>query len=155
METSINKRLHFTLSAKTKSIVLDVITNLFILLFVYTAVSKIITFHTFEVVLSRSVLIGHFSKIVAWFIPAIEIIISLLLMFPKTKWLGLIGSFVLMIVFTSYLIYMINSGSTLTCNCGGIIASLKWKQHIFLNIALIIIAGGGIWLKNNLRNNNH
>jgi uncharacterized membrane protein YphA (DoxX/SURF4 family) len=117
---------------------------LFILLFLYTATSKLLTFRSFEHVLGQSVLIGNYNTVVAWLIPTIEIVIGILLIVPKTKRIGLISSLVLMIIFTAYLIYMVNSGSRLPCRCGGIISGLSWKNHIIFNFALVALAALGV-----------
>lgn len=154
METILKKRFPISLSEKTKRIIFEVIINAFVLLFIYTAVSKIMTFHTFNMVLHRSVLIKHFSAFVAYAIPAIEILLSILLIIPKTKRVAIIGSFILMIVFTAYLVYMVYSGAKLTCNCGGVISSMTWKQHILFNISFILLAGIGIWISSNKKQEN-
>ncbi|WP_316819264.1 MauE/DoxX family redox-associated membrane protein [Pedobacter nyackensis] len=144
METTLNKQPRILISDKTKKIIVDVIAYLFIALFIYTAASKIMTYREFETVLHRSVLIGNYSSIIAWLIPTVEIIISTLLLIPLTKRIGLIASLGLMTVFTLYLIYMINSGSKLSCTCGGFVSSLSWKAHIWFNISFIILALIGI-----------
>lgn len=144
METTLNRTSRFHMSDKTKAIIFEVITYLFIMLFVYTAYNKFITFDLFKGVLGRSVLIGQYSFILAWLIPSLEVILSVLLIIPKSKRIGLLGSLVLMILFTIYLIYMINSGSKLSCSCGGIVSALSWKQHIWFNIGFIILAAIGL-----------
>ena len=140
METILEKQSRLRLSGKTKAIIVDIIVYLFVLLFVYTAASKFMTYDKFSGVLHRSVLIGAYSSTIAWFVPAIEIVISILLIAPSTKKIGLIASLGLMTVFTIYLIYMINSGSKLSCSCGGIVSALSWRQHIWFNILFIILA---------------
>ncbi|ALL05761.1 hypothetical protein AQ505_09810 [Pedobacter sp. PACM 27299] len=77
----------------------------------------------------------------AWLIPAVEILISMLLIIPKTRRYGLVSSLLIMIAFTSYLIYMISYGGPKTCGCGGVIQSLTWVQHIWFNISFIFLAG--------------
>lgn len=144
METILNQRPYPRLTDKTKKIVGDVVVYIFIILFVYTATGKIQSYHSFNLVLSKSVLIGEYHTIVAWGVPAIEIIISILLVFPLSRKAGLICSLAIMLVFTVYLIYMVNSGTQLICTCGGVLSTLTWKQHIWFNVIFILIAATGL-----------
>lgn len=140
METTLNKRSGWGLSEGAKRTIVDVIVYLFVALFVYTAASKIMTFESFEKVLGKSPLIGNFSHMIAWAIPFLEIILGLLLLVTATKKVALYLSLGLMILFTSYLIYMVFSGSKLPCSCGGVISKLSWREHIWFNITFIILA---------------
>lgn len=140
METTLSKKSWLHLSGKTKGIIVDVIVYLFVLLFVYTAASKFMTMKGFETILSRSPVTGPYSQFLAWGVPSIEIIISLFLLLPRWKKLGLISALVLMVLFTAFLTYGILSGSQLPCHCGGVISSMTWKEHIFFNGGLIILA---------------
>lgn len=146
METTLNKKSVFRLSSEKKKLIFDVVSFAFIILFVYTATSKIMTFESFTKVLGRSPLLGHFNILIAYLIPTVELILSALLMLTKTKRIGLILSLILMIIFTVYLIYMINSGWPLPCLCGGVINFLTWKQHIFFNLIFIVLASIGLKL---------
>lgn len=140
METTLNKRSIFHLSEKRREIIFDAITFIFIMLFIYTAASKIMTFASFEKVLGRAPLIGQFNTLIAYLIPTIESIISIILLFNSTKRIGLLLSLGLMIIFTIYLIYMISLGVPLPCHCGGVISLLTWKQHIAFNLVFIVLA---------------
>lgn len=113
---------------------------LLILLFVYTACSKIQTFHDFQVMLTRSPMIGkQLSTFVAVFIPTIEIIAAGLLLFPKTTLKGFYLSTVLMGMFTLYVSYMVLFVPKLPCVCGGVIERMSWKQHIVFNAAFTLM----------------
>ncbi|CAM4055281.1 Methylamine utilisation protein MauE [Pedobacter westerhofensis] len=144
METTLNKLPSSKISSKTKAVIADVAAYSFIILFIYTATSKIQSFESFKLVLSKSVLIGQYSTLVAWAVPSAEIIISLLLIFPLTRKDGLISSLAIMLVFTAYLIYMVNSGTQLICTCGGVLSSLTWQQHIWFNAVFIVLAATGL-----------
>lgn len=146
METTIKNQSRFHLSDKTKAIIVDVITYLFVLLFVYTAYHKFDGMRSFIQILSLSPLTGNYSTFLGWTIPLVESLISFLLIIPYTKRIGLIGSLLLMISFTSFLIYGILSGSELPCKCGGVISTMSWQQHIWFNLGFIILAILGIKL---------
>lgn len=144
METTLHKQSRFALSDKTKEAICDGISYLFIALFLYTAVSKLMTFESFQHVLGRSPLIGHYNTFVAWTIPVTEIVVSVFLLIPNVKKIGLYLSLLLMLTFTIYLIYMLMSGSQLPCHCGGVISTMSWKEHIIFNAGFILLAIVGI-----------
>jgi hypothetical protein len=51
---------------------------------------------------------------------------------------------VMMIIFTIYILAIIRFSKHLPCSCGGIISELSWKEHLFLNVFLILLAAIGI-----------
>ena len=144
METTFNKRPYLQPSAKTRETIVDISAYLFIILFMYTAANKLLTIKSFASTLAKSPLIGHYPMIVAWGIPILEIAISIVLIFPQWRKAGLRASLLLMIIFTVYLTYMVLSGSKLPCNCGGVISSITWQQHIWFNLSFIVLAVTGL-----------
>lgn len=127
----------------------DIAAYLLLALFMYTAASKILTINVFSSTLAKSPLIGSYSLFVAWSIPIIEIIVSILLIIAGTRKLGFYASLVLLGIFTLYLVYMVSSGTKLPCNCGGAISTMTWQQHIWFNVAFLLIAITGIRLHTN------
>jgi len=125
---------------------IEIISSLFILLFVYTAVSKLIDFRHFRYTLRTAPMIREYGNILAWLIPVAEITISTLLFFPKTRKVGLWGSLFLMLAFTGYLTYMIFFSEVRPCSCGGVIEKMTWNQHFIFNIFFTLLAGLGLWL---------
>lgn len=129
-----------------RELIFDVISYTFIMLFVYTASNKLMTIDRFIKVLGKSPLLGHFNVVLAYAIPIVELGLSILLIANQTKRAGLFLSLLLIIVFTVYLVYMVNSGYTLPCLCGGVINLMSWKQHIFFNLVFIALAIAGLKL---------
>lgn len=124
-----------------KAAFVEVTRFLLILLFIYTASSKIQSFHTFHGVLIKSPLIGkHFALYVAILIPAIEIIAAVLLLFPRTTLKGFYVSTVLMGLFAFYVTYMVLFAPKLPCVCGGIIKEMSWGQHIAFNCVFFLLS---------------
>lgn len=144
METTLNKQKAFRPSPKTREIIVDIITYSFIILFMYTATDKLLTIKSFASTLAKSPLIGGYHMIIAWTIPIIEIIISIILIIPSARKAGLQASFLLMTTFTLYLIYIVLSGSKLPCHCGGVISSMTWQLHIWFNLAFVTLAIFGL-----------
>jgi putative oxidoreductase len=130
-----------------RNVIVEVISALFILLFVYTAINKFLEFNSLKIALKGYPLIGSFPILIAWALPLTEAIVSILLFVPKTRLLGLYASLVLMSSFTLYLAYMLLFTPTLPCTCGGLLQKLSWPQHLVVNVAFILQAVIGIWLK--------
>jgi uncharacterized membrane protein YphA (DoxX/SURF4 family) len=144
MQIHLNKKPGFQLSLKARSIVSDAAAYLLLALFVYTATSKILTVDSFSSTMAKSPLIGSYSLLVAWLIPITEILVSILLIVPVTRKSGLYASLSILALFTIYLIYMVLSGTKLPCNCGGAINTMTWQQHIWFNVAFLLLAAIGI-----------
>jgi hypothetical protein len=125
---------------------IEIISSLFILLFIYTAVSKLIDYEHFRYTLRGAPLIREKGKILVWLIPAAEIAVSTLLFFPKTRKTGLWGSLMLMILFTGYIAYMLYFSPVRACHCGGVIEKMTWNQHFIFNIFFTLLAVLGLWL---------
>ncbi|HUP12940.1 MAG TPA: MauE/DoxX family redox-associated membrane protein [Niastella sp.] len=136
-----------------RNTVLDIISSLLIVLFIYTALSKLGSYNSFTTQLSKSPFITSYANIIAWSLPAVEILISLLLVFKGTRLYGLYASFFMMSLFTAYLIIMLNFSYHIPCSCGGVLQYLSWNEHIVFNTFFIIIAGAGAVIKANETNN--
>ncbi|KIC92001.1 hypothetical protein OI18_22010 [Flavihumibacter solisilvae] len=134
------------MTALTKQRTVEVIAFLLIVLFTYTAVSKIMAGATFTVQLQKSPYLSDFAEEIAWLVPASETIISFLLAFPASRILGLYASFFLLCAFTTYIYAILHYSSFVPCACGGVIASLTWNQHLLLNTGFIALSIVGILL---------
>lgn len=125
---------------KKRNKITEAISAIFIFLFVYTALSKIFTFHLFSQALKETPLIGGIAIYIAFLLPAVELTVSLLLLIPRTRRFGLYSTFALMLVFTLYLGYMILFTPQRPCTCGGVLEKMTWTQHLILNIFLTILS---------------
>ena len=115
-----------------------------IFLFAYTAGSKLIDSKGFIAVLSQVPLIGRGAGVVAILLPLAELLIALLLIFERTRLLGLWASLVLLVLFTVYLGYMVLFVAHLPCSCGGVVSRMSWRQHVVFNSGLIVLTMIGI-----------
>lgn len=136
-------------SAQTKTT--EIISALFLLLFVYTATSKFITHNAFLVTLKESGILNFASNFLSWAVPAVEIVVSFMLFIPYSRTVGLICSFALMLLFTIYIAYMLMTSPHLPCSCGGIIGMLSWKAHLWLNIFLTMLAATAMYFNIRLK----
>lgn len=125
----------------------DIIAALFILLFLYTAITKVAEQEQFANVMRQSPLIGNYSYALSWIIPILEIITALILFLPFQgirQW-GFTIAFMLMSGFTLYILYMLLFAPDLPCSCGGVISGMTWVQHFIFNIFFTILAAFGVW----------
>ncbi|WP_414672836.1 MauE/DoxX family redox-associated membrane protein [Lacibacter sp.] len=116
-----------------------IIGNLLILLYCYTAISKLINYEVFKAHLRRSPLIDQGADTIAWLLPATELIVVLLLFFELTRKAGLYASLLLLVLFTLYLLYMVLFVADLPCSCGGVLNKMSWKEHLFFNAGFFVI----------------
>lgn len=128
------------LSVRTQSVIIEFISMLYILLFVYAAVSKVLDFENFQVQLGQSPLLSAFAGVVSYAVPIAEVFIALLLIFPKYRLAGLFLAFSLMVLFTTYIIIILNFSSFIPCSCGGILEKMGWTAHLFFNLAFVVLA---------------
>ena len=132
-----------TVNANYKKHFINAIVVLFIFLFVYAATSKLWDFGQFKVQLGQSPILTAYAEWVAWGVPGIEYLLTLLLVLNPTRHLAFFGSLALMTMFTTYIILVLNFSDYIPCSCGGVLEDLGWNEHILFNlffIALSIVA---------------
>jgi len=129
-----------------RKFLIEAISALFILLFAYTALNKSFNINGTAIVIKRTTFLKDLSEGIAWGIVALEYLISIFLLIPSLRKVGLYGSVLLMATFTVYISAMLISKSKLPCSCGGVISSLSWTQHLILNILLTLLAILGVGL---------
>ncbi|SIN77550.1 MauE/DoxX family redox-associated membrane protein [Chitinophaga niabensis] len=125
---------------KVQRIIFETIVVLFICLWGYAAFSKIFEYEIFKGQLAKSPLLESTAGFVAIFLPAIEIVLALMLIFDRTKCAGILASLALMTIFTVYLIGILTFSKDVPCSCGGILQNMTWTQHIYFNIGFVLLA---------------
>jgi Methylamine utilisation protein MauE len=130
----------------------DIVCGLLILLFVYTALSKLADRQYFQAVLNEMILIRNLSGFIAVALPVSELIVSVLLFIVRTRLYGLYASLGLMIVFTIYIGYLILFAEHLPCNCGGVLQKMNWAEHIVFNLVFIALSASAIKLYQSNKN---
>lgn len=112
----------------------------FILLFVYAAFSKLLDFENFQIQLAQSPLLSAYAGVVSYGMLAIELLTALLLIWDKTRRIGLYASFGLMTAFTLYIYLILNHADNIPCSCGGILENMSWDQHLVFNFTCMLLA---------------
>lgn len=135
----------------TKKKILFSIRILFIVLFLYTGIAKLSDYSSFLHELSQSQLLRPISKWLAVLTPSIELLIVALLLSKGRKLQGLYASFVLMLIFTVYLILLTRSNDFIPCDCGGFIEKLPSGLHILFNALLVFAASYGAYLERKIQ----
>lgn len=131
---------------RIRILIIDVISALFVLLFVYAALSKIQDFQKFKVDLGKSPILNSFTGIAAIAVPLLELVISLMFTIKRFQFLALHASFNLMIIFSAYILTILNFSSYVPCSCGGILQNMTWNQHLIFNAGFIFLAAIAILL---------
>lgn len=116
-------------------------------LFLYTSFNKLMAFDYYLYDLKRSPLLGNYAIFIAVLIPTVELLVAGLLLIEKTIKGGLLGSLVLMVLFTIYVGYVLMYASYRPCTCGGIIRELTWPQHLVFNLFFLLLSILGLFLQ--------
>jgi len=123
------------------SYALTFLQSLVFFLFLYSGITKTIGFGLFVNALDKSLFFNDFNtRFIGIFVIAAEFAIPVLLFFESTALYGYLLSFLLLLLFTAYILLMFLLSPFLPCSCGGLIESLSWRQHIFFNLAFMAIS---------------
>jgi len=127
------------MNSKKKIILVEIIGALFILLFVYAALMKVIDYQKFRIELGKSPLLNGYAGIISIAIPGIELLISLLIAIKRFQYYALYLAFILMAIFSAYIVAILNFSPYVPCSCGGILQNMTWTQHLFFNVGFILL----------------
>jgi len=134
------------MSKQKLTIIVNSIIFLLVLLWIYTAVSKLINIHEFERQLKNQVFGKVFTQWLFWLIPITEISAAILLVLNRTKIYGLVLSAILMALFTGYIgLVLLNFYPRIPCSCGGVLKSLGWHAHLWFNLFFLCSSVLGIY----------
>src|SRR5690606_19036051 len=132
---------------KHKGILVEVICYLFLILFIYAAVTKLMEYEKFRVQVGQSPILTSLGDWVTPSVPAIELVLALMLFIPRFRLLALYASFGLMVMFTVYIFLILNYSPFVPCSCGGILEKMGWEEHLIFNIAFVLLAMVAILLQ--------
>lgn len=139
------------LNKNMKNLTVELICLLYVSLFVYTAVSKLLDFENFRVQLGQSPILSAFASWITWSVPLIELLIAAMLLVSKYRISGLYFGLCLMTMFTVYIFIILHYSSFVPCSCGGILEKMSWNVHLFFNGVFILLAILAITLQNTLK----
>lgn len=131
-----------------RKIIIEIISSLLILLFLYAGVSKWLSFKLFIGEMNNQPFPNWMTPYLVWSIPFIEVLIVVGLIFEKTRLIAFYASLFLMLAFTIYTVaILLHAFKYIPCSCGGVIRKLTWPQHLFFNLFFVVISLVGIILK--------
>ena len=137
-----------------KTTIIETITVLYIILFLYTGISKLIDYPIFKEQIANSEILASIAKPLAMLLPLIEFAIVVLLIIPKWRLKGFYACASLMTIFTLYIISILLFSKEIPCSCGGVISQLSWGQHIVFNSAFIVLSLIAIKLEKRIEKTN-
>jgi hypothetical protein len=127
-------------SCNTRTILSETISFLYILLFVYAGVSKLIEFQNFQAQLGQSPMLSAFAVPVSYMVIVTEFAIAIGLALRSMQLASLYAAYTMMILFTAYIIIILNYSSFIPCSCGGILEKMGWDEHLVFNIVFALLA---------------
>ncbi len=131
---------------------IEIAAGLLILLFVYTALSKLLDLEEYRLQMEKQVFTPEIRDVLFWLIPVAELATSALLLFPHTRLIGFYLAFVLLLLFTGYILLILwGAFGRVPCSCGGVIASLDWGAHLLFNIFFLLLTTIAIYMTNRER----
>jgi putative oxidoreductase len=131
-----------------RQVVLESISALLLMLFLYASISKFLDFQRFIGEMNNQPFPNSWTPFLVWTVPSLEIAISLTLIFERTRTAGLIASLVLMSLFTIYTgAILLHFFEYVPCSCGGVIRKLTWPQHLVFNLFFVGLSILGIILQ--------
>ena len=127
-------------ATKYKNGIVTIICYLYIMLFVYAAVSKLLDFENFRVQIAQSPLLTAYAGFIAYCVIIFEVGCALLLSISSRPLLGLYATYVLMLLFSNYIFLILNFSPYVPCSCGGILDDMGWTEHLIFNLVFVLLA---------------
>lgn len=117
------------------------------LLFVYTAVDKLLDYGKYvaQMQMIPFPLLKAAAPALGLAVPLAELAVVGLLFADRMRKTGLIAALAVMVSFEIYIGAMLLSGVYLPCSCGGIISTMGWPQHLVFNAVVITLLALAIY----------
>lgn len=123
------------------------ISFILILVWVYTGLDKLLRWEASWKAFHNQPFPAELARMLSYLVPFTELLIALLLLFSFSRWWGFLSSILLLTVFNTYVgLIWVGAFPRVPCNCAGILETLSWSVHFWLNSFLIILSIVGIWL---------
>ncbi|MFC4875062.1 MauE/DoxX family redox-associated membrane protein [Negadavirga shengliensis] len=116
-----------------------------VLLFTYTAFSKLWDWEGTRTSLHNQVFPSWMAEVLLYGLPLMELAAVVLLLSSRFRKWGFMLSVVLMCLFTAYVgLVMTGIFGRIPCSCGGVISSLGWREHFVVNVFFLTLAVWGM-----------
>ncbi|SFT96293.1 DoxX-like family protein [Algoriphagus locisalis] len=118
---------------------------LLILVWTYTGLDKLIRWEASRKAFHNQTFPSELAEILAYAVPITELLIASLLLFSVSRWWGYLSSILLLTVFTTYVgLIWVGAFPRVPCNCAGILESMGWESHFWMNLGFIGVAVWGL-----------
>jgi len=134
-----------------KNILIEIIAIWFVMLFLYTGISKLMEYNLFKTQIGMSPILSPVAGLIAWLLPLSEFVAAILLFIPRWRPTGMYAALGLMSAFTIYVGALLLWEDHLPCSCGGVISLLSWQGHLIFNSICIGLALLGVLLNRPIR----
>lgn len=146
MNATQEKLVNILASDAARTFLVNFICAIFIAVFGYSAASELFSTNTLHKFIRKFKFLNSSVLILTSYIPVIELCISVLLLFSRTKLAGLIASAVFVTISTVYMVYLALSTAQSVCHCGFSLSRLNSVEQIWFNVLLLVLAAVAIFL---------
>ena len=112
-----------------------------IFFFTYSALGKLLDLESFQTVIKNLPLIGQSStvSIIGYLTPFAELIVALLIAIPRSRYIGLLAAVPVLLLFTSFIVYILFLNPDSSCSCIKPISILTRGQQLYVNGGFILL----------------
>jgi putative oxidoreductase len=137
---------------RSGAIILKIVIASLVLLWSYTASVKLLNINEFRQQMLKQALPMWLNKSLVWMLPSVEVLTTALLLLKRLQHLGLLVSFMLMLLFSGY-VGLVVAGyyKRIPCSCGGVLQSMSWNINLGFNLFFLLLTYIGIFLSNRER----
>ncbi|MBD1362971.1 DoxX family protein [Mucilaginibacter sp. ZT4R22] len=134
--------------------IIEIISTLLVILFTYTAVSKLMDLPVFRDQMHNQEFPKWIAGILIMALPPTEIVTAVLLIIPRARLTGLWFSAILLTLFSGYITLVVAGFYRRTpCSCGGVLKSMGWNTHLIFNLFFLLLTCFAISICNRGRRN--
>jgi len=136
----LDKQLIFYKIEKARSLLSDFIAYYVACVFLYTGVRQMINYADLQNFIAGIEFLPSVFKYLTWVLPVAEIILSVMLVYGKTRKIALYGSGLLLLFISAFLIWMkvYFSPDVLPCFCEGVLRKVTWNGQLWFNVILLV-----------------
>jgi putative oxidoreductase len=132
---------------KKRQWLLEIISGLLALLFIYTAASKLMDFRQFQKEINNQTFPKALDPILIYGLPTLELLSAGMLLIARWRIAGYWIYIVLMTLFTSYVsLVTFHFYDRVPCSCAGVFRLMGWPAHLVFNFVITILAAWGLSL---------
>lgn len=108
--------------------------SILIILWSYAGLEKLIRFEDSRNAFRNQTFPPDMADALAIWVPVAELALAVILVIPALRWWGFLGSIMLLSVFNTYIgLIWVGAFPRVPCNCAGLLDSLDWSNHFWLN----------------------